>query len=197
MPDIAKKRADVSGRSQQPPMEVTEEAKARHLDLARAQGDALQRALHEMTQNVADGGGEAHVGELLVSYAFEEAEGMWMPEDGELRWHEPEEENIHIEIGVRDAGDGRFVPGLDVQVDVIEPDGTVLGSHKHPFLWHPWLYHYGRNWKVPGDGRYRLAVHIKPAAFMRHDQKNGARFADSIDVQWSDVLIETGQKRSS
>jgi len=48
---------------------------------------------------------------------------------------------------------------------------------------------------VPGDGTYRLAVHIKPAAFMRHDKENGHRFARPADVEWPSVHIQTGQKK--
>ena len=29
----------------------------------------------------------------MVGYAVEKAEGMYMLRDGELQWHEPEEEN--------------------------------------------------------------------------------------------------------
>lgn len=175
---------------------TSKESTSEQLALARAQGEAFGKAVAEMAGNEADDGDQAAVGDLLVAYAVEEAEGLYRWGDGRLQWQEPTEENVHIEVVVRDAQDGRFIPGLDVTVTVTTEDGDEIGSHEQPFLWHPWLHHYGRNWKVPGDGRYRLAVHIEPAAFMRHDKKNGARFVDPIDVQWSDVRIETGQKRS-
>ena len=33
-----------------------------------------------------------------------------------------------------------------------------------PFLWHPYLYHYGTNAKVPGEGPYTVRVRIDPDA---------------------------------
>ena len=71
-----------------------------------------------------------------------------------------------------------------------------IGSHEQPFLWHPWLYHYGRNWHVPGDGNYKLAVQVEPPTFMRHDKKNGKRYAEPVEVIFPKVKIETGQKIS-
>ena len=47
----------------------------------------------------------------------------------------------------------------------------------------PKTYHYGRNWKVPGDGEYTLRVHIEPPTFMRHDELNGRRFEEPVDVE--------------
>ncbi len=68
------------------------------------------------------------------------------------------------------------------------------GTHDQPFLWHRWLYHYGRNWQVPHDGRYALRVRIEPASFPRHDRVNGRRYADPVVVEFDDVHIETGHK---
>jgi hypothetical protein len=69
-----------------------------------------------------------------------------------------------------------------------------VGSHIQPFIWHPWLYHYGRNWQVPEAGDYTLRIRIEAPIFHRHDQKNGRRFAEEIEVEFSNVKIETGQK---
>ncbi len=66
-----------------------------------------------------------------------------------LVWREPGDENLHVEIAVRDGADGRFVPALRVTATLVDADGTELGEHEHPLLWHPMIYHYGRNWKVP------------------------------------------------
>jgi uncharacterized protein involved in high-affinity Fe2+ transport len=55
------------------------------------------------------------------------------------------------------------------------------------------IYHYGRNWRVPGDGRYRLRVRVDPPQFPRHDRINGRRFAEPVEVQFDDVEVRTGQ----
>jgi Fe2+ transport protein len=174
----------------------SDESTEQQLELARAQGEAFGRAVAEMTRNEADDGSEIAAGDLLVGFAVEDAEGMYHWADGQLQWQDPTDENVHIEVVARDAHDGRFIPGLEVAVTVTTEGGEELGTHEHPFLWHPWLYHYGRNWKVPGSGRYRLSVHIKPAGFMRHDRTNGARFLEPVDVEWPSVRFEVGQKKS-
>jgi uncharacterized protein involved in high-affinity Fe2+ transport len=63
-----------------------------------------------------------------------------------------------------------------------------------PFLWHPGLHHYGRNIKVPGDGRYTLRVRVAPPALMRHDEANGRRYAATVEVEVKDVAIKTGRE---
>ena len=55
-----------------------------------------------MTGEVAEDGGERAAGPYLVGYS--------------LKWREPVEENLHVEIAVSDRADGRFVPALDVTV---------------------------------------------------------------------------------
>lgn len=92
-----------------------------------------------------------------------------------------------------DAGDGRFVPGLDVEVAVIDAGGAEVGRHTQPLLWHPMLYHYGRNWTVPGDGSYTFRVRVAPASFPRHDKKNGRRYTEPVEVEFADISVETGQ----
>lgn len=171
----------------------TSEATATQLDLARAQGEAYGRALKHMTDEVAADGGEQRAGDYLVGYAVEEAEGMYEWVDGGLVWREPGEANLHVEVAVRDAGDGRFVPGLRVLATLVDPDGNDLGTHEQPLLWHPMIYHYGRNWTVPADGEYRLRVRIEPATFMRHDEVNGRRFVEAVDVEFEKVKVTRGR----
>jgi uncharacterized protein involved in high-affinity Fe2+ transport len=71
-----------------------------------------------------------------------------------------------------------------------------MGTHQVPFLWHPWLYHYGRNWQLPGDGEYTMRVRINAPTFMRHDPENGIRYAEPVEVEFDSVKIETGVKKS-
>lgn len=177
-----------------PPMKVTKAAQPEELDMARAQGEAYSEALKHM-MNVKSQGGEAkRVGDYIVAYAVEKAEGMYQLVDGELQWQKPDEENCHIEISVRDAADHRFIPGLTIHVRVTASNDEDVGRHRQPLLWHPWLYHYGRNWEVPGDGRYTLDVSIEAPEFGRHDKENGLRYADDVEVTFENVDIKTGQK---
>jgi uncharacterized protein involved in high-affinity Fe2+ transport len=181
---------------QQPSMKPSDEANAPQLRLAKKQGDAYLEALDYMVTKVAQGQKQA-AGNYLVAVAFEEAEGMYHVHDGQLIWRNPTpEENIHIEVAVCDGTDGRFVPGLAVYVTLIQSDGNELGTHQQPFLWHPMLYHYGRNWHIPGDGTYTIRVHIDEPAFMRHDKINGNRYTGPVDVVFPNMQLQTGQKMS-
>jgi hypothetical protein len=171
----------------------SDEAKASHLPLAQEQGQALQRALDAM-EKMDTHGKPQQAGDYLVNYAVEKAEGLYHLVNGQLEWQEPQENNAHLEVMVRDAGDGRFIPGLTVIATLYEADGKEIDNRQLPFLWHPWLYHYGQNFKVPGDGEYSLKVRIEVPDFPRHDKENGKRYLEPVEIEFKNVKIKTGQK---
>ena len=175
------------------PLVLSDEGDEKGLELGRAQGEALTRTLRHMTDEIAHDGREVQSGEYLVAYAVEEAEGMYVPKNGELEWSEPSEENAHIEIAIRDAADGRLIPCLKVEATVIDANGNEIGTHEMPLLWHPYLYHYGRNWTLPADGSYTLRVRFDAPTFARHDEKNGKRFLKGAEVTFDNVKVERGQ----
>lgn len=182
-------------REQRPQARPSDEANEEQLRLAHEQGHILGRAVKHMILLEAQGQ-EYVVGDYLLAYAVEHAEGMYHFEGGKLVWRDPGEENVHIEVVVRDAADGRFIPGLTVFVSLSDADGREVGTHQHAFIWHPWLHHYGRNWVLPGDGVYAMSVRVEPAEFMRHDRRNGARFGQAVSVDIGKVAITTGRKLS-
>lgn len=171
-------------------LQQSEEADKRGLELGRKQGEALENTLRHMIEDVADTGGEQQVGDYLVSYAIEEAEGMYVSRDGQIEWAEPGEENVHVEVSIRDAADGRFIPGLAPDVTLIDERGNAYGPHRHPLLWHPYLYHYGRNWHLPKGGTYSLLVRFDAPGFPRHDKVNGLRFRKGAECTFDGVEIE-------
>jgi hypothetical protein len=173
----------------------SDEAKQQQIALAKGQGEAFQRAVDNMTQKTAHGA-ERRVGDYLIGYAVEDAEGMYHLRDGKLEWAEPSDENAHVEIVVRNAVDGRFLPGLTVHATLVDSGGKEVGTHEQPFLWHPWIYHYGRNWRVPSDGVYTLRVRVEAPQYPRHDKINGKFYAEPAEVTFENVRIKTGQKRS-
>jgi len=177
-----------------PPMRHSEESDAQQLERARQQGEAYARAIEAMDEESDSGVLVQRAGDYEVAIAVEEAEGMWHPDGDDLVWRDPTDENCHVEVAVRDGADGRFVPGLTVHVTLVGPDGDEVGTHEQPFLWHPWLYHYGRNWQVPGEGEYRIRVRIDPPTFMRHDHENGRRYREAVEVEFEGVEIEPDQK---
>ena len=178
-----------------PPEKPSDEADRHQIAMAKKEGAAYHASLKYMAYEVADVGGEKHVGDYIVAYAQKRAEGMYMLNgDGELEWIEPQDENCHLEISVSDAGDGRFIPYLDIAATLTPKSGKAVGPVDIPFIWHPGLYHYGRNIKVSGDGTYRLEVTIKPPKFMRHDKVNGKRYAKTITTVFDKVEIKTGKE---
>ena len=65
-----------------------------------------------------------------------------------------------------------------------------------PFLWHPYLYHYGTNARAPGEGLYTVRVRIAAPTFMRHDPCNGKRFAEPVQVAFGDRRFIPDRKPS-
>jgi len=174
-------------------LQPSEEANERQLRVARAQGDALRGALDAMREETGHAE-QIRSGDYIVGYAAEKAEGLYIWRDGRLEWTAPDQENVHIEIVVADAEDGRFVPGVEVTVTLTTEDGEEIGTHRHPLLWHPWLFHYGRNWQVPHGVPYELIARVSAMTLARHDKKNGSRFSTPVEVRFSNVRFETGQK---
>lgn len=173
----------------------SDEANKKQLEIARKEGAAYQEALQVMATEVADTGGTQKAGDYIVGFAQERAEGMYhLRGPGELEWVEPTDENCHLEVSVSDAGDGRFIPYLTIHATLTKDGGERVGPVEVPFLWHPGLYHYGINLKVPGDGQYTLQVRIEPPTFMRHDQVNGKRYAEPVEVTFENVQLKTGQE---
>jgi hypothetical protein len=145
-----------------------------------------------VTGEVAHDGGEQEAGHHRIGYALEEAERMYEWTGGELVWRDPGDENVDVEVSVRDASDGRFVPGVRVFATLSDPDGNEVGTHERPLIWHPIIYHYGRDWVVLSDGEYTLRVRVEPPTFMRHDEVNSRRFTEPVEVEFTGVKVERG-----
>lgn len=180
--------------SDESPRTTSEAVDQRHLDLAREEGQAYQRAVRHAVEDVAHTGAMRETGDYVVGIVQKAAEGTYQRRDGELAFVEPTAENCHLEVAVADAADGRFVPHLSVTARLTADDGEAVGPVDVPFCWHPGVYHYGANLTVPGDGTYDVHVRIEPAAFDRHDRENGDRFADAVEVAFEGVDVECGQR---
>lgn len=175
----------------------SEEATPQQLRIARGQGNAMRRAVENMAEQVHDSG-QQRVGDYVIDYFVEEAVGMYHRLEGALQWHGPQgDENVHLGLVVREATDGRFLPDLEVYATLLDSARNELGTYQQPFLWHPWLYRYGRNWRVPEDGEYTLGVRIEPPEFPRMDRAFGVLFPDPVEVVFEGVRIKTGQKSYS
>ncbi len=172
------------------------ESSVTEIGIGKAEGAAYGGALKYLTTVEASDSGETTDGDYSIAYSIEDAEGLYHMQNGQLEWHEPTTENCHLEIAVRNASDGRFLPGLKVSATLEDNAGKHVGSYELPFLWHPWVYHYGCNLRVPAGGTYRLQVRVEAPTFPRHDRVNGHRFLKPAEVQFS-IKIEPGRKRSA
>lgn len=172
---------------------TSEEVDERQLELASQAGDAYLQAVEYIADEVAHTGETERADDYVVGFAQEEAEGMYALEDGEFTWRNPEAENCHLEVAVADADDGRFVPHLDVTATLTGEDGERVGPFEVPFLWHPGVYHYGRNVELPDEGQYTIEIHVEPPEFERHDRQNGDRYGKPVEVTFDDVHVQTGQ----
>ena len=171
----------------------SEESTRAEIVLGKAEGAAYAAALLYLSNVEASDSGQQTIGDYIVAYAIEEAEGLYHMRDGRLEFHEPTDENCHLEVSVRSSADGRFLPGLNVNVTLAENSGNEVGRYELPFLWHPWIYHYGKSITVARDGQYRRRVRFDPPQFPRHDKVNGKRFDQAVDVEFR-VRIKTGRK---
>lgn len=178
-----------------PPEKPSDEADRHQIAMAKREAAAYHASLKYMAEEVADAGGLARARDYIVAFAQERAEGMYMPDDdGTLEWMEPDDESCHLEISVSDAGDQRFIPYLKIAATLTPRARKAVGPFEVPFVWHPGLYHYGKNIKVPGDGIYKLDIVIEPPPFMRHDKVNGKRYAKTVEVAFDTITIKTAKE---
>lgn len=170
---------------------------AGQLDLAREQGEALAKTLQGMWKQ-ANSGSEQPAGDYKVAYAVEYSEAYWHYRGNHFEYASEYEEsaakNAHVEAAPLDARTGRFLPDLQVEATLVGPDGRTVGTHAEPFMWHPWLYHYGENWRVPGSGEYRLKLRFAPPTWRRYGREAGKRFASRVESEFDHVKILSGEK---
>ncbi len=169
-----------------------------HSDQAGAEGGGVGRAVRAMWQQ-ATSGAEQLTGDYRIEEAVEFAEAYWFFERDRLVYKTEVEassaRNCHVEIAPRDAATGRFLPAIPMTVTVWTENGRELGTRTEPLMWHPWLYHYGANWRVPLSGRhYRVRATFAAPTWRRYGRASGNRFAQGADVEFREVKIKSGEK---
>lgn len=196
-------------------------AEAASGSVVTASNAALDATVKTMWEQ-SNAGAEKTDGDYRIDYAVEYSEAYWemthgmqhgIPHGtppGDLRYTVENERttrrNAHIEVAPRDARNGNFLPGLQVSAVVIGPEGPVAPPMDEPgpgaptragdvpFMWHSWLFHYGQNWRVPGQGAYRLQVHFDAPTARRYGRQSGNRMAKPVDITFDDVTIKVGTK---
>lgn len=166
--------------------------------LASGIGHAYKNALKEMFRR-SSAGKDTVSGDYLVAFADEYAEAYWYYNKNKKLTYmvsqvQSSATNAHVEVAICDAKTGRFMHDLTVSTTLYYKDGE-LGTGDEPFMWHPWLYHYGANWRVPRSGRqYRLHVEAQPPVHRRYGRVFGRQFTRPAVADFSGVLIRTGEK---
>jgi uncharacterized protein involved in high-affinity Fe2+ transport len=96
---------------------------------------------------------------------------------------------------VRDAATGRIVPELKVRTTILNSGREAVGTYSLPFMWHPWVSHYGMNVPAPGIGRYTIRVRSDAPSFRRYGGAALKRFNRAVDVEFRGVRFVTAGKR--
>lgn len=163
-------------------------------NLAVAQGDTYTLALDEMKQE--DSHAAKTVDDYIISVACEDAEGMYMYDTtGKLEWMIPDkEDNQHFEVVVQDKDDKRFIPELEISAQLLDSNKKVVAEINVPFIWHPFLFHYGINCKIPKAGKYFAKINIKKPSFHRHDEVYGKRYPKDVLVTLGPISLKPGRK---
>jgi len=177
-----------------PPTDIDSPDEHEQEDLVRRQGRAYQ-ASYDMLM-AADPHVEGVADDYRITASFEPAEGMYgMTSDGALQWHTPgERENQHFEVIVRDREDGRFLPSLEVGLRLHDAADRVVAETAVPFIWHPFVFHYGVDGTIPGEGDYTAEVTVRAPRFHRHDEVRGKRYQRDVTVRLGPVHLKPGTK---
>lgn len=161
--------------------------------IARAEGDAIDRPLTEMLRSAAVSGSQVRSGDYKVAVTIQTARGTWVVRDGDLDYESPNN-NIgpiaHLDVSIRDATTGRFVPGLKVRATVLDSHKREIDTYPMPFTWHPWTNHYGLNIPVPGKGRYTVRIRADAPAFRRYGSTALKKFNKAVDVTVRNVRFD-------
>jgi hypothetical protein len=161
--------------------------------LVRAQGDAYEKSYDMLMSE--DPHSQVAVDDYIVTASFEPAEGMYVMDADELRWQTPDAgQNQHLEVVIRDAHDGRFLPELAVRMTLTDTHGRVVTDVAVPFIWHPFVFHYGVDAGIPEEGDYVPRVFVEAPRFRRHDEVRGRRYARSVAAELAQVHLTPGVK---
>lgn len=165
--------------------------------LAQKAGQAYSNTLQAMYKQANDGK-DTTKGDYFFACAVEYSEGYWYQKNNKMVYKMDNElsaaNNAHVEVVVRDKNTGRFMHDLPVTVTLYDASGKKLGTKMEMFMWHPWLYHYGENWRVPRPGSYKVHVHIDPPPYRRYGKISGKQFTSPEDLDFQNIMIKTGQK---
>jgi hypothetical protein len=167
------------------------------IELARDEGDVIDRPLAALLRGSDVSGSQVRSGDYKVTVLVHEARGYWDARGGKLSFIDPNSSvgpTAHLDVIVRDATTGRFVPGLKVRATILNSRKKEVDTYLMPFMWHPWANHYGLSVPVPGAGRYTVRVRTDAPAFRRYGSTALKKFSRSVDVSVRGVRFGEAEK---
>jgi hypothetical protein len=171
---------------------ATATASANESELLKPSNAALSAAITTLWQQSVSGV-ENPAGDYFVAYALDYS-GLSMPLAG-AKLHPKNlleltgKDNVRLAVLVRDSRTGRLIPQLKPQANLIAADGKPYGPGEMPPVIQSWLYHYGRNTRIPRKGLYKLRVHFDAPGFRRWGRQS-ERFAAPADIEFEDVSLQ-------
>jgi hypothetical protein len=158
------------------------------LQLARKQGEKYLDAVDYMV-SVAERCERKEIGDYVVVFSQQKAEGMDGLSDGKPEGTKPDSAYCRIQIAVLDSIDKRFVPELKVRAKLTDEAGCLVADLNVPFVWHPALFHYGTDVSVAKSGRHDLHIAIEAPSFTRHRRFSGNRYATGVELTFKGLEI--------
>jgi hypothetical protein len=161
------------------------------LTLSRQEGTAVASSLDDAMRNTKIKGYQRRSGEYNVTVIVRQARGFWEMQNGTLAYSNQDSTDSvdHIDVSIRDVATGRFVPGLNVRATITDSRKHQIDTFALPFMWHPWMNHYGLNVVVPGTGRYTIRVRADPPTFRRYGADALKKFNRAVDVEVRGVRL--------
>ena len=164
------------------------------LEGAAEEGEAVGRELDWVAREESAASGALAAGDYVVTYLITPADDFYDLEAAQssspAHHTTVQPGSAHVSVVVRDAADGRSVPGLDVRATLRASNGVATRTASLPFGWHPVLNRYGDNMILPG-GPFTIEVRIARPMYARHDSVNGNRYIRPVVARFPNVIVNS------
>ena len=175
-------------------MIASDVATTSQLEGAAEEGEAVGKELSWVAREESAASGALAAGDYLVTYLITPADDFYDLEAAQssspAHHTTVQPGSAHVSVVVRDAADGRSVPGLDVKVTLRASNGVATRTGALPFGWHPVLNRYGDNMILP-HGPFAVEVRIARPMYARHDSVNGNRYIHPVIASFPDVVVSS------
>jgi uncharacterized protein involved in high-affinity Fe2+ transport len=168
------------------------------VDLARGEGMGVDEPLTALLRSDNANGTQARSGDYRVAVVMQPARGEWRSGKGKLTYVDTDSSVgpvTHLDVSIRDATTGRFIPGLKVRATILDSRNKEVDTYTLPFTWHPWMNHYGLNVPAPKAGRYTVRVRAEAPSFRRYGSTALKTFNKAVDVRLIGVRVPVDEKK--